>query len=479
MFDKFYVKDFFQKNIFFLFTLFIISTLIRIKINFSTEFISGNNGAYYLILNRTLIEKGTLVYKEFPLLFYLQSIIALIPIKLNLLPTDQAIDFVSRFFDSVIPPLSIFPAYFIVNKISTRKQLIKIGIATLSIFHFVFFILISDFQKNSLGLVWLFWLLYFLIRLNEKYNIRNIVGVLIFFVLTGLTHFGCFGIAIYFVLINLIINLLYDKSFSKLFKILLIAFSILILSFTMVYIISPWRFESLLNIVKTIFLNPIIIKVLNNQPIISPLDLFEMVLVNAIAIMSLVIIIKKKYAEHKKYILLVIIVSFTLSSPFLNIEIAQRLYFISYITMIPLFSFLIENLNPSFYKNVVFALVVVLNLFSTLFGITKPVYSNMNKNIYANVLKMRESIPEEKRILIVARHGLEYWLKWILRIDTIREDELTTIYWKWYKDIYYVHQKKDKPPFGPAGIFGEMFPEPTIPKNGKLIFSNEYFDLYK
>jgi hypothetical protein len=103
----------------------------------------------------------------------------------------------------------------------------------------------------------------------------------------------------------------------------------------------------------------------------------------------------------------------------------------------------------------------------------------MNKKIYDKVLDLRSHIPMEKRTLIVARHGLEYWLKWILRNDTIREEDLTSIYWRWYKNIYFVHQKKDKPPFGPAGIFGKQFSEPAIPENSKLIYSNDYFDLYK
>lgn len=472
-------KNLFKKDISILLTLYAISTLIRLKINYSTEFIGGNNGAYYLLLNRTLIENGTLVYKEFPLLFYLQSYIALIPIKLNLLNVSQSIDFVSRIFDSIIPPLSIFPAYLLVNKIIKQNELAKISVASLSILHFTFFILISDFQKNSLGLLWLFWLLYFLLELNKNINKKDIFGVIIFFVLTGLTHFGCFGVAIFIIVLNIVINFINNKSPLKLVKIFLIASLTIILSFAIVYLISPWRYESLIEIIKTIFNKPIIVKIINNEPVLSPMDLFQAFIVNILAVISLLLIIKKKNVEHKNYLLLMIIVSFVLSSPLLNFEIAQRLYFVSFITMIPLIAFVYENFDSLVQKRVVIVSVLALIFFSVLFNVTKPVYSSMNKKIYDKALELRSHIPMEKRTIIVARHGLEYWLKWILRNDTIREEDLTSIYWRWYKNIYFVHQKKDKPPFGPAGIFGKQFSEPTIPENSKLVYSNDYFDLYK
>lgn len=472
-------KILFNKEVFSLLSLYIISALIRLKINFSTEFIGGNNGAYYLLLNRTLIENGTLVYKEFPLLFYLQSYIALIPIKLNLLNVSQSIDFVSRVFDSIVPPLSIFPAYLLVNKIIKQNILAKISVASLSVLHFTFFILISDFQKNSLGLLWLFWLLYFLLELNNNINKKNISGAIIFFVLIGLTHFGCFGVAVSIVVLNIIIKILDNKSPLKLVKIFLIASLTITLSFAIVYLISPWRYESLIEIIKTIFNKPIILKVLNKEPVLSPLDLFQIFVVNTLAVISLLVIIKKKNVEHKNYLLLMIIVSFVLSSPLLNFEIAQRLYFISLITMIPLIAFLYEQIDSLVLKKVAIVLVLALIFFSVLFNVTRPVYSNMNKKIYDKVLDLRSHIPMEKRTLIVARHGLEYWLKWILRNDTIREEDLTSIYWRWYKNIYFVHQKKDKPPFGPVGIFGKQFSEPAILENSKLVYSNDYFDLYK
>lgn len=472
-------KNFFKIDIPILLALYFISTLIRLKINFSTEFIGGNNGAYYLVLNRTLIENGTLVYKEFPLLFYLQSYIALIPIKLNLLNVYQSIDFVSRLFDSIVPPLSIIPAYLLVNKIIKQNELAKISVASLSILHFTFFELISDFQKNSLGLLWLFWLLYFLLKLNENVNKKNISGAIIFFVFTGLTHFGCFGVAIFIVVLNIVLKIFNNKSLLKLVKIFMIASLTIILSFAIVYLISPWRYESLIEIIKTIFNQPVNLKVINNEPVLSPLDLFQSFIVNILAGLSLFVIIKKKKVEHRNYILLMIIVSFALSSPLLNLEIAQRLYFISFITMIPLTAFVYEHFDTLVQKRVVIVSVLALIFFSASLNITRPVYSNMNRKIYDKVLELRSYISMEKRTLIVARHGLEYWLKWILKNDTIREEDLTKIYWQWYKNIYFVRQKKDKPPFGPAGIFGKQFSEPAIPENSELIFSNDYFDLYK
>ncbi|MDP3581429.1 MAG: hypothetical protein Q8S39_05805, partial [Ignavibacteria bacterium] len=52
-------------------------------------------------------------------------------------------------------------------------------------------------------------------------------------------------------------------------------------------------------------------------------------------------------------------------------------------------------------------------------------------------------------------------------------------YWRWYNKVYFLIQKKDKPPFGPAGLFGKPFPEPAIPPKSERVYETEYFEIWK
>ncbi len=469
----------FKKEVPLLIFLFLISSLIRFKINFSTEYFPGNNGAYYLLLNKDLLETGTFHYRDFPLLFYLQSFFAFILIKINLLNFNQAIDLVSRTFDSFVPTLSIIPAYLLSKKIIKDNKFQSLVIASIAIFHFSFFTLISDFQKNSLGILWLFWLMYFLFKINEKFSYKNLGYTFLFFVLVGLTHFGCFGVAILIVMINLLFIGLTKLTTKKIYKFLIVTFLLVIFSFCLVYLINPFRLYSLIEIIEKSFSKPIILMIIKNEPILPSNEILEITLTNIFSIAVLILLTKEKNIQNRNYFFTISIAALIIASPFLNYKIAQRLYFISYITIIPLFSFLIKYAKVRLTKNLVvyFSLVIILS--SGILNIYRPVFSNMNKQLYADLINMKSKVSFNDKSIIISRHGLEYWLMWILKVNAIRKDEVTEDYRRWYKDIYIIRQKKLKPPFGPAGINGLPFQEPSITKNTKLIFTSDYFDLYK
>lgn len=469
----------FKKDVAILLLLFVISSLIRLKINFSTEYFPGNNGAFYLLLNRDLLENGYLNFRDFPLLFYLQSFFAFILIKMNLLSLNQAIDFVSRTFDSFVPTLAVIPAYLLSKKIIKDNKFQSLVIASIAIFHFSFFSLISDFQKNSLGVLWLFWLIYFLLKINEKFNYKNLRYAILFFVLTGLTHFGCFGVAILIVFINLIIVGLTELSTKSVYNLLIAMFLLFIFSFGLVYLINPFRFYSLIKVIKNIFCEPVIFNIVYKEPIISPIDMLGIFLVNLLSITSLIVLFKENKIQNKNYFFTICFSALIISSPFLNYEFAQRVYFISYITIIPMFAFLFNNTKERLFKKLVVYLSLFIIISSGILNFYKPVYSNMNKQLYADLINIKNKFLFNDKSIIISRHGLEYWLMWILRVDAIRKDEVTKDYWKWYDDIYIIRQKKFIPPFGAAGIFGLPFKDPPIIENTKPIYSSNYFDFYK
>lgn len=466
-----------------LFVVFLVSVAVRLKINYSTEYIGGGNGAYYLVLVRNLLEKGSLVYGEFPLLFWLEAAIAYIPIKLGLMNMNAAIDFSSRMFDSIIPALSILPAYLLTKKLLGDKanHPQTIIIASASVLYTAFFTLVSDFQKNALGLLWLFSLLYWLLKVHENKSLKSICFAVLFLFLTAVTHYGCIAVAIVIVAVDLLLRYVLKFSWKKMATGFSAIIIVNILIYVVVYLVSPWRAESLLEAPLKLFENPILFFILKKEPVISPIDLITIILINSIALISLykfILKFKSLNQKHRGFVLTMILTSLFLSSPFLGLEVAQRLYFISYVVALPLLAFIYIDLNSDYFRKVMIGILSLVLLVSTLLSFARPNYSNMNRTLYAEMTKLKNALPEEKT-LIVARHGLEFWSSWIFRNMAVRQEELGESYWRWYNKVYFLIQKKDKSPFGPAGLFGKPFPEPTIPEKSKRVFENEYFAIYK
>ena len=467
-----------------LLVVFLVSAAVRLKINYGTEYIGGGNGAFYLVLVRNILEKGDLVYKEFPLIFWLEAGLAYIPLKLGLMNMNAAIDFSSRMFDSIIPAISILPAYLLTKKLlgENVKPLAAVIIASTSVLYISFYTLVSDFQKNALGLLWLFSLLYWLLRLHEEKSLKNIFLAALFLFLTAVTHYGCIAVAIAIVAVDLLIKYALKFSWKKLAIGFCIIIIVNILIYAIVYFVSPWRAESLLEAPMKLFKNPVLFFILKKEPVVSPIDLVTIVLVNAVALISLYQFIRKfksQNEKHRGFVLTMILISLFLSSPFLGFEIAQRLFFISYLTALPLIAFVYKELDSVSLRKAVMGFLSLVLAVSTLLSFGRPNYSNMNKTLYTEMTKLKNVLPEEDKTLIVARHGMEFWSSWIFRNMAVRQEALGESYWRWYNKVYFLIQKKDKPPFGPAGLFGKPFPEPAIPPKSERVYETEYFEIWK
>lgn len=462
----------------------IAASAIRLHTNFSTKFIPGNNGAYYLVQARSLLENGRLQFVEFPLLFWLEAGLAWIFFHLGFGNIDSSVDFASRLFDSIIPVLSIIPAYALTKRIigNERKIYSAAIISSLSVLYFSPLMLISDFQKNALGVLWLFCLMYWLYRSFEESSRKNLLITFLFLLLTGLTHYGCISVAVTLVLLNLILKYELRYTFKRFLRVISSIIIIVVICIGIVYITSPFRTMVFINIPLEIFRNPIIFFILQHKPVISPLDMINILLVNFVAIISLILFIKNFATleiKTRPFILACIILAFFLASPFLGIDAAQRLYFMSYLPVIPLLPFIYKNISASVAKNSVTSTILLIIIFSIFIVIGKGTQSNMNEKLYTELVEMKKVIPANGKSIIVARHGMEFWSAWIFRTDVTRQESLNENYWRAYANVLFLQQKKDKSSFGPAGMIGRPFPEPTLPEFSQSIFTGDYFDFYK
>ncbi|KAF0152188.1 MAG: hypothetical protein FD143_1285 [Ignavibacteria bacterium] len=462
---------------------FLISVFVRLHINFSTDYFPGGNGAYYLVAVRNILERGSAGYADFPLVFSLEAVLAYIIINLGLMDINSAVDFSCRIFDSIVPVFSIIPAYLTAKSIlgGEEKLVSKLIIASVSVLYIYFFTIVSDFQKNALGLLWLNWLIYWLLRTHEYKTKKNIAWAAFFFFLTAITHYGCTGVAIALVALSIIIQFTLNFSWKR----FLIAAAIMVVvvsaALIFIYLLYPIRFRTLIQIPFSIFDQPVLFYIFKKEHIISLIDFVTIIMINIVVLFSAIQYCRnyKTLSEPQRtYILTITLLSLFLASPFLSLEYAQRLYFISYVTTVPLLAFICVTTKFANRKKYFFVIILFVLVASTSLSVVRRNYSNMNSALYKEMINMKSVLHQDERSLIVARHGFEFWSTWIFRNMAVRQETLSAVYWRWYDKVYFIVQKKDKAPFGPAGTFGKPFSEPVIPEKSSLIYSSDYFDLY-
>lgn len=166
---------------------------------FSTPLVPGMNGAYYLVQTRALLTAGALGIPDLPLTFALQAALAKALQWLTGSDLESSIFLVVKLFDAIVPPLVALPVFLLGRAWSGRAgrgawlavaaaAVVALGAPALS--------MVGDFQKNSLGLVWLAGLIYALFAWKQHRTTGCGVAVLALLGLTGLTHIGVFGAAL-------------------------------------------------------------------------------------------------------------------------------------------------------------------------------------------------------------------------------------------------------------------------------------------
>jgi len=165
----------------------------------STSLIPGMNGGYYLIQSRALLEHGTLGIPDLPLTFLVQASFAKLLQLATVRSSEDCIFLSVRLCDAALPPLAAVPVFLLGRTWCARAgrgvwpavaaaALVALGMPALS--------MVGDFEKNSLGMVWLAALVVALHGWMARRSRGRAAAVVAFLGLCGLTHIGVFGAAL-------------------------------------------------------------------------------------------------------------------------------------------------------------------------------------------------------------------------------------------------------------------------------------------
>jgi hypothetical protein len=104
-------------------------------------------------------------------------------------------------------------------------------------------------------------------------------------------------------------------------------------------------------------------------------------------------------------------------------------------------------------------------------SITEPAYRELHQ--------MVGLITEPRKSLVVARHGLEWWVAWVLQTDVAEAYQVDAVTISKYLEVFYLQQIADVPSYGPGGPGGLPFPEAQAPAGAEVVFDGRYFRLAK
>ncbi len=171
----------------------------RALLLFSTPLVPGMNGAYYLVQARSLLQQGKLGIPDLPLTFVIQAILAKIVQFVSGASLESSIVFAVKFADAVLPALVAVPVFALVRRWAKRSGAdlwVPACTALAAAAGAPALVMVGDFQKNSLGLVWLAALLWALNNWLEQPSVKRALLPVTFLGLIGVTHIGVFGWAL-------------------------------------------------------------------------------------------------------------------------------------------------------------------------------------------------------------------------------------------------------------------------------------------
>lgn len=465
----------------------LLAILLRWRINFGNKLMSGVNALYYPVQVRSLLENGHLAYSDLPFLFWFEALIARILLLFNIGDLSGCIILASKLTDSIIPPFSAIPVFLLArewqNKDSNKKWLALIPSA-FSVLYFSPLVMVSDFQKNAVGILWVYSFVYFLYKSLQHNKLKYHIFTAIFFILVALTHIGSLGLALLLLLI-VIIAVLFAKKVIKgiiLFSFIL-AFLIIGTLTSLYFFFDSVRIERLFSSIFQfkLFENNLFYAIINKYPIpIAPPDIVNMIMINLITIFGLLTFIRKKISLQKpKYLIILvgIIASLIMSSLIIGQEWFGRLLMMAYVPASLVLAFLIIETSNSINKFIITGFAILLILASVTMGISAKRPPSITEEAYLELNQIKQIIDNPSKTLIVARHGLEFWVAWILRTHVAQDRALSPETWDHYDNVLFLEQFAGSAGFGPSGPFGKPFREVIIPPDAEIIYEGEYFRL--
>jgi hypothetical protein len=420
---------------------------------FSTRFVPGVNGAYYLVQARALLERGRLGIADMPLTFYLHAALSWLLAKISGIALMDAIMVAVKVCDAVLPALVAWPVFVLVRrwaKARGRGDAVPLVAAALASLSLPWFLMVGELQKNSLALVWFALLATTLHGWLQKPTRGRGAALLAALFPLGLTHIGVFGAGLVLMATVLPMFVLRQGKllrWKQLLPWLGAGMALLLVTTALV----SWKFDpSRIRRLITAITVPSQFSSDGRQPPGRPdfplsLDQWLPFFAFALMVVPSLIIAWRRRKELAAADFAVVaggaLTVLMLTGPWFSPDKSVRFCLIAVLPAILVGSFSLLYIARQWVQRAVLCLVLLTGIGSTftiLLPGGKPI---LEDTTMAELKGLALHIRNPERTLVVAEHGVEWWSAWLLNTYVAQPEALRPEDWQNYETILFLEVK--------------------------------------
>jgi hypothetical protein len=398
--------------------LIVTATIVRFVVNFSTPYPPGTDAGYYPLQTRALMTEGRLMYDDLPLIFWLNAAVTNV-LTLIGWESDAGLLLASRIVDCVGPP---WAAAFVMaggyDASGGRREAIagSVAAATMVVLWPATFAMLSEFEKNSLGLVWMAAAAWACAAAMRRGGWRRWAVLGMVMGLSAVTHVGAFGVTLVMVTLALVFWVLPPGRAAgfRAGRPALITAAIVALPLLILEVVEPGRLRVLVH---------------------GPIEILgaggrlggggQMVGVTLLCIMPIVVIGVRRLWKDRRELLradIATVAAATLTTVALVLpmssEYGRRLTLMSCVPAATILGFLLARRavagRSPWPGRAVVAGVVLIACVTVVNARHFVAPAQIDARDVEDLRSMRDDIPDPAATLVIGPHGLEWWVGYVL-----------------------------------------------------------------
>lgn len=430
---------------------------------FGTDFVPGVNGAYYLVQARSLMERGVLGIPDMPLTFHLHAALAWLLVKVGGMGQAEAILWVVKLCDAVLPPLVAWPVFVLVRrwaKACGQGDGVPLAAAALACFAWPWLRMVGDLQKNSLALVWLAVLAMALHRWLSVPTPTRGVAVLACLLLLGLTHIGVLGAAL--VMLVLVMPVFLGRQdfvrWRPVLPWVVAGVVLLVLAGALVL----WKYDPVrIHRLITALTHPAEFSADGLQaPMpphggMAPLRWLPYLGFAAAVLPGLGVAWRRRDHLPAADVALITGAALTvlvITGPWFGMDKAVRFYLIALLPAIVVGAFGVLQIPWPWLRGCLTGVVLLIGIGSTVTTLRRGGSAILSDAAMLELRSLAQHVAQPERTLISAGHGVEWWTAWLLHTRIAQASALQPEDWQRYDSVFFLEIKSGlQMPFTPGG----------------------------
>ncbi len=466
--------------------------IIRGFIYTGVEFMPKINGAYYLVQARAILETGHTGIPDLPLLFYIHAGVAKLLMWLHFGNTEACITMAVKAMDTLLPPLTAIPVYFLARDwLGDRKQawLPALAAGLFTVLNGSTFMMLSDFQKNAFGMIWMLGFILAVHRAGQEMTWKRLAWVGILLLLAGMTHIGVFGATASFAALAVLSYMaLMPEHRRKLIVVLGIGVVMLAAMLIVVKLgFDPKRAEHFTGLIEA----PLkLFKTYEGGPggMMRPpagmprlpqdgpagmmrggppggmgmiaTQIGQSVIIHGLSLLTLILLMRNWRSitsADKAIVIAAMLTALFLVSPFLDMDHGMRFGLMAYAPGVVLLLFSLSRWK-SVTGTAILSVIIIAYTIGTL-AVSPPMANQTTVSAEAmpELASLKQYITRPEKTLIVASHGLEWWVAWTLKTKIAHGNAVTDADTQKYEHVLYIRQTGGRGMMAPGG------PTPGLP----------------